>query len=228
MPTWLSNPLAPAWAQAVFAALAIIGAVWVSTWQRSRSLRDARDVQAREDKERLRRLTAGLRAEIEAALEAAARQQSTIEQTLQQVSSAVEAGAAVVKRPIRPGSMALTEAIVYRQAAAEIGRFPPGVVRPIVQFYSSILEVGRLADAAPNALKACEILKDLAPRLRMSAAMLIKTLEKFEASGFTAETSPRLAPAEVRELAKEVGYPLDDVLRERGINAQTNLKMPEK
>lgn len=218
MPTWLSSPLAPAWAQAVFAALAIVGAVWVSAWQRSRSLRDAQDAQATHDNEHLRRLTAGLRAEIEAALEAAARQQSTIEQTITTVNSAVEAGATITHRPIQPGSLTLTDAIVYRQVAAEIGRFPPDVIRATVQFYASALEVGRLADAAPTALKAFEILKDLAPRLRMSAAMLIKTLEKFEATGFAAHASLRLAPAEVRELAKKVGYPLDDVLKERGIN----------
>ncbi|HEV2303402.1 MAG TPA: hypothetical protein VGR91_17690, partial [Stellaceae bacterium] len=168
--------------------------------------------------EHLRRLTAGLRAEIEAALEAAARQQSTIEQTITTVNSAVEAGATITHRPIQPGSLTLTDAIVYRQVAAEIGRFPPDVIRATVQFYASALEVGRLADAAPTALKAFEILKDLAPRLRMSAAMLIKTLEKFEATGFAAHASLRLAPAEVRELAKKVGYLLADVLKERGIN----------
>jgi hypothetical protein len=167
MPAWLSSPLAPAWAQAIFAALAIIGAVWVSASQQSRSMRDAKKTQARQDTEHLRRLTADLRAEIEAALETAARQQSTIEQTLKQVKSAIEAGAAVKGGPIRAGSIALTDAIVYRQLAAEIGRFPPEVIKLVVQFYTRVLEIGRPADGARSALQVFEILQGLAPRLRM-------------------------------------------------------------
>jgi hypothetical protein len=218
MPTWLLSPQAPAWAQAIFAALAIIGAVGVTTWQRSRALRDAQNARARQDKERLRRLTVGLRAELGAALQAAARQQETVEQTLKQVADAHAQGIPTTGGgPIRPGSMVVTDAIVYRQVAAEIGMLPPEIIKSVVEFYARALELGRLADGAPFALQAYEVLRQLGPRLRMGAALVISTLDKFEASGFDVDADIGVKPEEVRELASKVGYPLEEVMKERGL-----------
>ena len=218
MPNWLLSPLAPAWAQAIFAALAIIGAVGVTAWQRSRSLRDARNAQEREDKEHLRRLTVGLRAEIGAALQAARHQQEGLEQTLKQVEDAQTRGIPVKDSgPIRSGSMAVTDAIVYRQVAAEVGRLPPELIKSVVQFYAQAMELGRHADAAPEALQAFKILSESGSRLRMNAAMVIRTLDKFELSGFSADADIRVTPEEIKALAKQVGYPLEEIARERGL-----------
>jgi len=52
----------------------------------------------------------------------------------------------------------------------------------------------------------------------MHAALLIRTLDKFEASGFAIDADIRPKPDEVRELAAKVGYPLDQVMRERGLS----------
>jgi hypothetical protein len=216
IPTWLSSPSAPAWAQAIFAALAIIGAVWVSAWQRSRSLRDAEKAKAREEKEHLRSLTAGLKEEVGAALEAATRQQSSIERAVSQVKIAVEAGATIARTPIRAGSMVLTDAIIYRQVAAELGRLPTDLIKLVVRFYTGVLEMGRLADGSPTALEAYEILRGLGPGFRTTAALVITTLDKFEAAGFAADADIRLNPDEVKELASKMGYPLEEVMRRYG------------
>jgi len=53
----------------------------------------------------------------------------------------------------------------------------------------------------------------------MTAALLITTLDKFEASGFSMDADIRPKPEEIQELAAKTGYPLAEVLRERGFSA---------
>ena len=155
MARWLSDPLAPAWAQAIFAGLAIVIAVAVTAWQRSSARGDARVAQMLQNREHLRRTTVALRAEVAAALEAAYHQREGIEQTLRQVENARQQGIAVkASGPIRPGSMNVTDAIVYRGMASEIGLLPPELIKSVVDFYSRAGEAGRLADVAPDALQA--------------------------------------------------------------------------
>jgi hypothetical protein len=53
----------------------------------------------------------------------------------------------------------------------------------------------------------------------MYAALLIRTLDKFVTSGFVVDADIRPNPEEIRQLAAKVGYPLDEVMRERGLSA---------
>jgi hypothetical protein len=216
--TWLSDPLAPAWAQAIFAGLAIIGAVLITAWQRSSAQADWRREQARQEKEHLRRLTVGLRAEIEAALQAARAQQEGLDQTLRQLADARDHGIAIATSgPIHPGSMAVTDAIVYRQIAGDLGRLPSEIIKWLVPFYAQALQRGRLADAAPQAVEAYKILSDSGSRLRLNAALVLRTLDKFEAAGFLVDADIRPTQEEIQELAAKTGYPLGEVARERGL-----------
>jgi hypothetical protein len=65
---------------------------------------------------------------------------------------------------------------------------------------------------------AYETFQSLLPRLKMHAALLIRSLDKFEASGFAIDAHIRPRPEEVKELAAKIGYPLDKVMRERGLS----------
>ena len=78
------------------------------------------------------------------------------------------------------------------------------------------LELGRLADGASTAETAYETIQQLAPRLMTHATLLIRTLENFEASNFEVDADIRPKPEEVREIATKMGYPIDQILRERG------------
>lgn len=217
MSRWLSDSGAAAWVQAIGSVVAILVAIWVPAWQRQFALRDARAERAGQEKEHLRRLTAGLRAEIYAVLDAANCQKFAVERTLEQLKEARGKGATVVSGgPIQPGSMVVTDAIVYRQIAAELGRLPPELIKTVVLFYTLALDFGRLADGASTAQGAYETIQDIAPRLKMHAALLIRTLDKFEASDFMVDADIRLKPEEVKELATKVEYPLAQVLKERG------------
>jgi hypothetical protein len=113
--------------------------------------------------------------------------------------------------------MVVTDAIIYRQIAAEVGRFPPDLIKSVVQFYAGALLMGRIADSTPTAQLAFEATQGLAPRLKMLAALLIKKLDNFEASGFAADAKVDPEPADVRALAAKLGYPLDQILRQRGL-----------
>jgi heme exporter protein D len=219
MPTWLSNASTPAWVQAVGSVLAILVAVWIPARQRSNLLRDAQAERTRQEKEHRRRLTVGLRAEINAALEAANRHEFTIEHALKGLQEARAKGAVIkTGEPIQPGSLVLTDAIVYRQIAAELGQLPPELIKSVVLFYTLALDLGRMADGAPTALAAYETIRGVAPRLKMHAALLISTLDKFEASDFAVAADIRPKPDEIRKLAAKVGYPLDQVMKERGLS----------
>lgn len=219
MHAWLSDPNTPAWVQAVGSVIAILVAVWVPARQRSNSLRDAIAERERQRKEHLKRVTAGLRAEIGAAIEASDRQQFTIDRTLKRLKEAQRKGMEIKDTgPIPAGSMMLTDAIVYQQIAAELGQLPTELVTSIVTFYTFALELGRIADHSSNAANAYQTVRPLLPRLRMNAAMLIRMLEKFESSGFDPNSKIQSMPEEIRELAAKVGYPLDEILKERGLN----------
>jgi hypothetical protein len=106
---------------------------------------------------------------------------------------------------------------MYRQVAAELGRLPPELIQSVVLFYGLALDYGRFADGAPTAEQALETIQGVAPRLKMYGAVVVKTLEKFEASSFRAEADIRPTQAEVKELAAKTGYPLDQILKERGL-----------
>jgi hypothetical protein len=154
MPPCLSDANTPAWVQAIGSVLAILVAVWLPAHQRSRSLGDIEADHARQEKEHLKRLTAGLRAEINAALLAADRHQSAINPGLQRLEEARASGATIKNDPIQPGSMAVTDAIIYRQIASELGRLPPDLITSVVLFYTLALDYGRFADAASTAEQA--------------------------------------------------------------------------
>jgi hypothetical protein len=215
--TWVSDPNTPAWVQAVGSVLAICFAMGVPAWQRSNLLRDSQNDRARQEKEHLGRLAAGLRAEIRAALETTNLHHEGVEKGLQQLKLSQRNGAIITSGgPIQPGSMAVTDAIVYRQISAELGRLPPALITSVVQFYASALLIGRLADGAPFATAAYESFRGLAPRLKMLAALSVKTIDKFEATGFIVDADIRPTPEEVKELAVRVGYPIDQLMKERG------------
>ena len=112
--------------------------------------------------------------------------------------------------------MTVTDAIVYRQIAAELDRLPPELITSVVLFYALVLDQGRMADAASTAEEAYKTIQSLAPRLKMYGALLINTMQKFETLGFAVDVDIRPTPAEVRELAASVGYPLDQIIKERG------------
>ena len=216
-----SSETAPAWVQAVGSVVAILVAIWIPARQRRNALRDAAAERLRENVEHLRRLTAGLRAEINEALSVAHIREEAINGALAAVAEARAAGAQVTRSgPIAPGTMTITDAIIYRQVAAEVGRLPPDLIRSAVKFYALTFELARVADGAPSALDAYNAVRSNLPRVRMHAALLIKTLDKFEVAGFvpTAEIHP--SHDEIRALAANVGYPLETVLRERGLTME--------
>jgi hypothetical protein len=203
-----------AWVQAVGSVVAILVAVYVSWRQR----RDQIAEQARQDREQLRRLSAGFRAEIVAAGKTADRREFAIKHTFQMVEQARRSGVAVAEPgPIQPGSLTLSDATIYKQLSAELGRFSPGLITNIVTFYSLVFDTKRMTDGAPKAMQAYEELLGSLPRFKMNAAILVVTLDKFEAAGFSANADLSLKPDELRKMAEATGYPLDEVLKERGL-----------
>lgn len=219
MPKWLADPAAPAWVQAVGSIIAILVAVFVPWRQRRNVLRDATADRIRQERDHLQRLAIGLREEIRAASDAAHRRQEAIAQTFAHLREAASRGEIIKEAgPIQPGSLSLTDATVYKQIAAELGRLPPELIKSIVAFYSLALDISRIADAAPTAIEAYNLIFSSLPRVRTYAAILVRTLEKFETAGFSADTDLHPTAAEVRQFADAAGYPLDQIAKERGVN----------
>ena len=220
--SWLSNPNTPAWVQAIGSIGAIVGSIIGSVWLQNRQRRisniDAAGELAAQEQTQLRRLMAGLRAEIKAAIEQSSRHEQVISTVLVDLARARAEGKEIVRRPIQPGSMKITDGVVYRQLAAELGRLPIPLIEATVSYYARTFEIERIADSAPSAEEAYANVKGLMPRARMAAAMLIRTLEKFERAGFNPDTLAALTQDEIREIASEVSYPLEKLLRERGLS----------
>jgi hypothetical protein len=173
---------------------------------------------ARQDKEHLRRLTAGFRAEVLAASKTANRREFAIKHTFQTVEQAQRSGLTVTEPgPIQPGSLSLSDATLYKQMAAELGRFPPAIISNIVSFYSLIFDTDRISDSAPTAVQAYRELLGALPKFKMYAAILVAILNKFETAEFSTDADLNFKPDEMRKMAAETGYSLDEVLKERGL-----------
>ena len=133
------------------------------------------------------------------------------------IEGAKQAGATIIDRgPLSKGSMAITDAIIYRELASELGRLPPAVISEVVSFYGRALEIGRIAEMGSSALDSYATLHDLAPRVRIGGALVIRLLEKFEQSDFAVDADLKPTREEVLELAKRVDYPIEIILKERG------------
>jgi hypothetical protein len=187
---WFSDPTTAAWVQAIgsiatvfISIVTIVVAVWIPAHQRRKAVEDAGQERDRQEREYLRRLAAGFRAEILAASGTADRREFAINHTFQMMEQARQSGALVAEPgPIQPGSLSLSDATIYKQLSAELGRFPPVLIANIVTFYSLIFDTNRMTDGAPRAVQAYKVLLDSLPRFKMYAAILVATLDKFEAA----------------------------------------------
>jgi hypothetical protein len=210
--------MTPAWVQAIGSIIAILVAVAVPAWQRNSARKDARTERLAQEKAHVRRLVMALRAEIAPSVETANMIEVAIRGALAALADARTQGIPIRQTgEIRAGSMALTDAVVYRQMAAEIGRLPEALVGSVVALYAKARDLEKVAESGSSAISAYESVKDLFVRFRMAAGLALKNLEKFEASGFDQNATIRLLPAEIEAVAKESGYPLADVLRARGL-----------
>jgi len=211
VPTFLTHSSTAAWVQAIGSIATVVTAVVL--WRLDRR-RVAQDVE-RQTKEHLRRVIAGLRAEIESALTAAEVQEQTIKGGLAKLAVVLQRGQQVISHgQIPPEAMAVTDGIVYRAVAPEIGRLPPEIIESVTQFYGIARAVERMAAIGGSPLGKFEGALQMLPRLRMLGAWAIKSLDKFCDAGFAEGADIRLTDDEICALAKEVGYPLDQVLEE--------------
>src|SRR5947208_16233813 len=105
----------------------------------------------------------------------------TAERTLSQSEKAEQEGSLVVTdpKPLPPGSVILTDAIVYKAVAPDLGHFPAQIVHHIVMFYSNTLHLERVIGAGGSVASSLELVKGLAPRAQMNGRILIELLDKF-------------------------------------------------
>ena len=111
----------------------------------------------------------------------------------------------------------ITDAAIYRQIASEIGKLPVGLIREVVRFYTLAHEIERLAEGAPSGHRAYTLIVGLLPRMSMHGMMLTKMLDKFESAKLSSDANLALTREEMLGLAKQAGYPIEAVMRERGL-----------
>jgi hypothetical protein len=191
------------WVEAIGTVGAVVSAI--ALWRVDREANRQSEIRA--DREHMRRMVAGLRAEVRAALEAADTRRTATE-------GIVAPGATVINQPPPPiGSLAITSGIVYRQVAAEMGKLPPSMIQHVVSFYERAQELERVAGAGSTAADAFSTVHSLVPRLAMFGAMLISLLDKFEAAGFDPDARLEFSHEELQAMSRRTSYPLDEVIR---------------
>jgi len=201
------------WVGAVGSAGAFIA--FVILWWIDRLV--ARADKRREEKEHFRRLISALRAEIELAIETANGRQFAINNAMAAVEQTIRRGGQVIHKPPSPDSLTITDGIIYRSVASSVGTLPQTVSRDMIQFYGRAMEIERIAMMAATTVNAFETMKELLPRVRMNAALLIATLDRLESADFDPNADLTPTPDEVRRLAAQVDYPLEDIMKERGL-----------
>lgn len=199
----------------IFAIFAAAGIAW---WQYKLALRAAREEKSRSDREHLKRLIAGLKAEVCAALEMVKAQQVGLAITLKAIDEARGKGLPIKESQVTPGSMTISDAVVYQQVAADVGRLPSTILEMAVSFYSRASSASRVAEGAPNSEQSYRLFKYLLSRVGMNGAMLVRMLDKFAAADFSDTADLQLTRDEAEQAAKEVGYPLSELAREAGLH----------
>lgn len=218
----------PAWLQAVGSLLALCVAIAAPALQRRSARKDTRIEQARERKERLERLIAGVRAEVSAVVETASMHREIAERTLSQLATAKQEGHEILESRFPEGSFSLTEAIVFSALAPELGTLPSELVQEIVTFYSLNNTLGRIVGINPSVEAALKDVSNLIPRVQMHGSIILKQLDKFKESGFAPSANLRLDPTQAQEIAKEFGYPFEQVLAERGLTIKEGKLSPRE
>lgn len=203
----------PGWVQAIGSAGAIIVAVVLWRFDRQREVIS----QEKMDRERTRRLVAGLRAEIRYALESTERHWSAMKLVLAQTKQAMAAG-----KTIRDGSFpnqlfALTDAVIFRELASELGQLPPILIENIVSFYSFARDIERLAGTEESTLRSFKLVEGLIPRLRFSGELTLAMLEQFELRNFNADADVNVGTDKLQQIAKRVEHPLDGNSKVKGL-----------
>lgn len=205
---------AASWLEAIGTLAAVVTAVVLWRMDRTRE----RETFARTEQERVRRMAVALRAEIESAAKVAKRQQSTIADTLAAIAGAVQQGAQISNRgPLAAGSMALTDATVFQAMAPELGRLPDEMIRKTIDLFTFARDLERLVMIGADPIVAFRQIAALLPRFRMVAGMLLRVYDRFLAAACSENADLNLPKEELLAIAKEVGYPLAKIAKERGI-----------
>jgi alkylation response protein AidB-like acyl-CoA dehydrogenase len=202
----------------VVGALGTLAAVIVAvvSWRIDRH--QERVERALADRQRAQHMIVALGAEIEGALKAAHRQKTTIDQTIAQVEAAVAKGGEVKDGSrIDPTAISVTDAIVYRALAPEIGRLPPEIIRQTTSFYHFAREMERVAMVGGPIMNLFQQLTGLLPRLLLQGELVLLIYQRFGEADFRADTDLKLKKEEMIALANAVGYPIEEIARERGI-----------
>jgi hypothetical protein len=195
-------------------ALASAGAfiAFVVLWRIDRAKAAADEI--RQNKEYLRRMVASLKAEVEWGGDNMRRHEVAARQALAGAEAAEAQGRVVVDQPLKPGSVVITDATIYRAAALELGRLPPSILRELVAFYVLAADLARIVEMGGSGRAGYGTLLEIAPRLRFHVARVLATLKRYEDSGFDAGANLALTPEELFSMADDVGYDLRRVLRE--------------
>ncbi len=164
------------------------------------------------------RLTIGLREEVAAAIEASEIIEQGAKAGMMAVQMAKAAGQKIRLQSLGLGSFLITDAVIYRQIAPELGRFPPELVRSIVKFYAFVTVGNRIAEMPADPEETLSVILGNGPRIRMTGRMLLRWLEIFESADFSAGAELKMPFSEHQAIAKEVGYPLEQLMKERGLN----------
>jgi hypothetical protein len=216
--SWIeAHPGTAGWVQAVGAVLAILLAIAIPFFQHRRERKTAIKKRAQEEIDFLRRLVPAIRAEVVAAIEAAGLQERAIGPALNALEKAIKAGQTIVDGPPIRAGMTFTDGVIYRAVAAEIGRLPAALVVQVVNFYGRGEQISRLADAARTASESYANILPIIPRFRMSGILLIGILDKLEAANFNPTIDARLNREEIVVAARKVGYPLERIAADYGI-----------
>lgn len=202
------------WVEAIGTVGAVAAAVFL--WRADR--KHERNEAARSDKERVERMLVALKAEINGAITVARRQKFTIERTLAQVSQAQQAGAEIrTSGRFSPDAMSVTDAVVYRALAPELGRLPAALIQHTTEFFIMARELERLAMLGGDAMVLYKSLADLLPRFLFHGEWTVRIFDRFVASNCSADANLQLGRDELLALAKANSYPIEEVARERGI-----------
>ncbi len=98
--------------------------------------------------------------------------------------------------------MIITDAIIYRQLAQDLGHLPPRLIAQVIEFYTAALDIPRVAATGSLASGCYEVMRDLAPRLKRDGQVVLALLDNFEKSNFVADADLTLTPEQSQAITQ--------------------------
>jgi len=166
---------------------------------------------------RVARIIAGLKSEINETLFTADAQHESAAALILKLKEAAKRGQQITTALPAENMFRLTDGVMYRALASELGALPEGLITDIVKFYNYARTIETVAVSGATVQGGAEVMIQSVPRLRYLGGVLQIALTRFAEANFDPLAATKVTNEERLKVADDVGYPIRELAARRGV-----------